>query len=281
MGLATAAPLFGINTYSFTQSYSVRACLEQLAQRGFREFELMMYPGHLWPTQIDRAARRDLRAYMESNALSVSSINMPNVDLNIAAASLEMREMTLGVLRQIIELAGAIGAPGVVLGPGKANPLFPMPREQMKAHFFRALDVLLPLARDAGTALFVENMPFAFLPGALELLQAIEEYGDPGVGIVYDVANGHFMREDVGASLRLCARRLRLVHLSDTNQIAYRHDAIGLGTVDFAAAARVMLEIGFKRKPTLEIIGQDAMTSIESSACALEPLTWASQDSAG
>jgi hypothetical protein len=42
-----------------------------------------------------------------------------------------------------------------------------------------------------------------------------------------------------------------------------------------------MLEIGFKRKPTLEIIGQDAMTSIESSACALEPLTWASQDSAG
>ena len=44
-----------------------------------------------------------------------------------------------------------------------------MPRERMLEHFYRALDRLAPLAREAGTRLLVENMPFAFLPDAESL----------------------------------------------------------------------------------------------------------------
>jgi L-ribulose-5-phosphate 3-epimerase len=36
----------------------------------------------------------------------------------------------------------------IIIGPGKANPLFPMPRDRMVAHFYRALDILAPLARE-------------------------------------------------------------------------------------------------------------------------------------
>ena len=56
-------------------------------------------------------------------------------------------------------------SPGAwIVGPGKANPLFPMPRDRMVSYFYRALDKLAPLARQVGTRLFIENMPFAFLP---------------------------------------------------------------------------------------------------------------------
>ena len=202
------------------------------------------------------------------------TINMPNVDLNLAAATVEMRQMTLGLLRRFIPLAGDLGARAVVLGPGKPNPLMPMPKAQMLEHFHHALRELLPLAARCGTAIVVENMPFAFLPGIAELLAVLDDHGDQSIGVVYDIANGHFVKEDIGASLRLCARRLKVVHVSDTNQSLYRHDAVGLGTVDFAAVPPVLREIGFTQRPVLEIIDANPDTSIEHSVRQLRAHGW-------
>jgi sugar phosphate isomerase/epimerase len=133
-------------------------------------------------------------------------------------------------------------------------------------HFFNALDALVPLADGVGTGIFIENMPFAFLPGADELLDALACYGNGAIGVVYDVANGHFVGEDVGAALRACAPRLRAIHLSDTDRTTYRHAAIGEGTVSFHPLPALLAEIGFERRPILEIITADPDEAIEGSA---------------
>lgn len=263
---------FAVNTYSYTLSHRVGDCLASLMERGYREFELMMYPGHLWPADTDAAARRELRRFVESNGLAVSTLNMPNIDLNVAGAAAEMRAYTLANLRGVIELAGDLGVPGVVIGPGKANPLMPAPAERLMGYFYLALDELVPLARRAGTSLYVENMPFAFLPGIDALLAALDKYGDDGIGIVYDVANGHFIDEDVPSALRKCRRRLKIVHLSDTGQKVYKHDPVGLGTVDFAALPAVLSEVGHARRPILEIISFNADRDIDASAAQLAGL---------
>lgn len=265
---------FAINTYSYTLSHTARACLESLSARGFTEFELMMYPGHLWPADFDQASRRELRRFIESNGLGVTTLNMPNIDLNVAGAAPEMRAYTIANLRGVVELAGDLGVPGVVIGPGKANPLFPAPTERLTGYFYQALDELEPLAKRVGTALFVENMPFAFLPGIDALMQSLERYGNDRIGIVYDVANGHFVGEDIGAALRKCRARLKVVHLSDTNRKVYRHDTIGLGTVDFAPIPAVLAEIGFARKPVFEIISPNADHDIEDSETRLLRMGW-------
>jgi len=257
---------FAVDTYSYTLRWSARDCLSRLADLGFREFELQMYPGHLWPAHVDKPARRELKDFLTANGLTVTTLNMPNIDLNIAAATDDMREMSLRILRQVVELAGDLGAEGVIIGPGKANPLFPMPIDRLVEHFYRALDELLPLAETTGTSIYVENMPFAFLPGIRELLNALEAYGDASIGVVYDVANGHFVKEDVSASLRACAARLRAIHLSDTDQAVYKHSAVGLGTVDFGVLPAVLSELGFARRPILEIIADDPDDAIERSA---------------
>jgi L-ribulose-5-phosphate 3-epimerase len=256
---------FAINTYSYTAKHAAPDCIRHLAAQGYADLELRMDPGHLWPAAADAAARRDLRALVERERLRIVSLNMPNIDMNIAAAAEEMRRHTLGLLHAILELAGDLGVPGVVIGPGKANPLMPMPRERLIGHFFRALDELAPHAERVGTQLYVENMPFAFLPDAEGLMAALERYGDERIAVIYDVANAVFVGEDPGDGLRRVQGRLKLVHLSDTPREVYRHSAVGEGVVPFAAIPPALQEVGYADLPMLEIIAPDPDQAIRAS----------------
>ena len=251
---------FAINSYSYTQDHTARQFLDKLADRGYVEFELMMYPGHLWPKDMSAADRKDLRQHIERRGLKITTLNMPNIDINIAGASKEMRAYSLDLLQRLVEFAGDLGVPAVIIAPGKANVLYSMPREQLMGHFFAGLDTLAPIAKKAGTRLVLENMPFTFLPKIDEMLAALDRYGNPDIAVMYDVANGWFVKEDIGGALRAASKsgRLVLIHYSDTNQTVYRHDAVGLGTVPFAAIPPLLKEIGFDGRPMLEIITPDA-----------------------
>lgn len=269
----TSAAAFACNTYSYTFSHAADRCVAHLADLGFSEFELMVYPGHLWPG--DATTCRALAELVRSRGLRIVSLNMPNVDVNIAGAAAEMRRYSLDLLERSVTLAGELGASGVVIGPGKANPLFPAPIERLTGYFFTALERLLPLARKAGTALWVENMPFAFLPTVEGLMAALARFGAAEIGVVYDAANGHFIDEDVAGGLRACRDRLKLVHLSDTDQHTYKHAAVGTGTVPFQRIPAVLAEIGHTRRPMLEIISADADGDILASAVQLTRLGFA------
>ncbi len=270
-----SASAFGANTYSYMRSHGAAACLTRLAELSFAEFELMVHPGHLWPADLPAAARGELRELIARNGWTLTSLNMPNIDINVAAAAPGMRAYSLALLEDTVRLAGELGARGVVIGPGKANPLFPADAVELIGHFYAALDRLCPVAQASGTALWVENMPFAFLPGIGELVDALERYGNDALRIVYDVANAHFIGEDLVAGLRRCRPRLALVHLSDTGREAYRHDPVGRGTVPFAQVPGALAAIGYVARPTLEIISRDPDRDIIESAARLAPLGFA------
>jgi L-ribulose-5-phosphate 3-epimerase len=260
------ASMFGCNTYSYMRSHSAEACLARLADQGFEEFELMVHPGHLWPADLSAEQRSAIRRMMDQRGLQLTALNMPNIDINVAGAAAEMRAYSLNLVTETVRLAGDLGARGVVIGPGKANPLFPAPAAELIGHFFAALDRLAPVAAASGTALWVENMPFAFLPAIGGLLDALKQYGNDTVRIVYDVANAYFIREDFADGLQHCRDRLALVHLSDTGRQAYRHDPVGFGTVPFAEVPRALAAVGYNARPMLEIITRDPDRDIIASA---------------
>lgn len=262
---------FGINTYSYTQSMPAAECVRMLADRGVRSVELMFYPGHLWITD-SAAMLGDLRRALDDNGVRLTSVNGPNVDLNIAAATAEMREYSIRLNTEYLRVAAELDAEGLILGPGKPNPLFPLPTEVMEEHFFRALDKLLPISRRSGVDLWVENMPFAFLPDAEGMMASLDRYGADDIGVCYDVANAHFIAEDVVAGFDRVRSRLRLIHLSDTGQSVYRHDAVGLGDVDFAKALARINTLALERAPMLEIISRDADRDIARSIKTLSSL---------
>lgn len=256
--MTNPASIFAVNPYAYTLTYKVTDCMRHLADKGFAGYELMMYKGHFWPGEADAALRREVRRVAEETKTRIVSFNMPNIDLNIAGASDEMRNYSLDLLAQFIELAGDVGAPSIVVGPGKANPLLPMPFDQLRGHFFRGLDRLAPIAKKQGVKILVENMPFSFLPDAPALMKALDEYGDDEIGVIYDVANGHFINEDPCDGLRLVKDRLGLVHFSDTGRSAYRHDPVGYGDLDFSRIPSVLAEIGYSELPVLEVVSRHA-----------------------
>lgn len=267
---------FVANTYSFTMSHTAEACLEDLAAVGFKRFELMMYPNHAWPAEWDAGRRRDFRAFLEARDLQVVSINMPNVDLNLTGATKEMRQYTLGILRSIIQLAGDLGVRQVVICPGKPNALFPAPRQHLIGLFYAALDELLPVARSGETQLLIENVPFSFLPDAASLADVIDAYGNPDIGLVYDVANAAFIGEHMPTALRRILSRLKLVHASDTSRTLFRHDPVGMGTIDFAEVWTHLADIGWTDWPVLEIISSTSPSSavLRDSAHKLQSFGW-------
>jgi L-ribulose-5-phosphate 3-epimerase len=262
--MKNAAAGFAVDTYSYIFGGRAADTVARLADQGYGGVELMFFPGHLWPAELDAAKLRGLRQLCEAR-LRLVAVNMPNVDINVAAAAEEMRSYTLNLLVQFVRCAGELGAGGIILGPGKPNPLFPMPRERMIAYFYRALDRLAPLARQVGTKLFIENMPFAFLPGADELMKVVDGYGDDSIRVIYDVANAHFIGEAPAEGLHRVRDRLSLVHFSDTTRQSYKHDPLGCGDVPLAGLASVMKEVGYSELPMLEVISHNPDADIADS----------------
>jgi sugar phosphate isomerase/epimerase len=233
----------------------------------------MMIPGHFWP-EGDRGCEA-LRRVAAADGLRIVSLNMPNVDYNVAALAPEAREYSIGTLERMVRAAGALGASAVVFGPGKPNAFFPAPREELVGHFHAALDRLTPLAETVGTRLLVENLPFASVPDADSMMDALDAHGNERIGICYDVANAHFIGEDLGAGLRRVASRLGLVHASDTTRTHYRHDRIGDGDVPFSVAPPVLAEIGYDEVPVLEVItAEEPDRAIDESVRRLARLGW-------
>lgn len=262
-------PRFAINTYSYTQSMKAADCLHHLADMGAQAFELMFYPGHLWIGD-GKETWRTIRQVLSGRHLDLVSMNGPNIDLNIAAAAEEMRAMSIDLNKNYLRIAGELGAKGLILGPGKPNPLFPLAVEAMEGHFFAALDILLPVAERTGVELWVENMPFAFLPDAPALMASLDRYGSDRLKVCYDVANAHYIGEDPVAGLKAVASRLALVHVSDTTQNAYRHDAVGDGDLDFSALPQALVAVSYEKPVMLEVISRHADDDIASSVSALQ-----------
>lgn len=263
---------FCINTYSYTLDWAAAEAMKKISETGYGAVELMMYPGHLWPAEMSSTDRSDLRKLVADLGLEVTTINMPNIDLNIAGATLEMREYSLSILEEAVRMAGDLGAPHIIVGPGKSNPLLSPPREELISHLSAGLDRLCAVSEEVGTGLLLENMPFSFLPSAKDLKEFLDHYGNSNIGIIYDVANGHFIDEDPCAELRLLKDRVKVVHFSDTFKTVYRHDAVGLGDVDFASVSPVLKEIGYINYPVLEVISHSPDSDILMSSKKLSAL---------
>ena len=266
------AAMFGCNSYAYMLSLGAEACLAKMADLGFREFELMVHSGHLWPADLSAEMRRTIRRRLEQGGLQLTTVNLPNIDINIASTTPEMRAYSIDLLSETVRLAGDLGVRGVVMSPGKPSALLPARPEVLHGYFFAALDRLGPIAKASGTALWIENVTVSFLPGISGIMEALASYGDNDICVLYDIANAYFIGEDFADGLKACRERLALVHLSDTSRKVYRHDPVGAGTLPFAEVPPALAAVGYRTRPMLEIVSHDADRDILASAERLAAL---------
>src|SRR5438552_2089815 len=264
---------YGINTYSFTQTLRAPECLEYLANLGYRRFEIMLVPGHFWPSLDGDAGRRDIESLVGNTGVQITSLNQPNLDVNLSSIVPEMRQHSCAVIASAIELAASWNAKGVVINPGKCNPVFPAPTKTLTDCFRRSLEALLPVARRAGVQLIVKNHPLSYLYRANDLRLFFDAFGWDQVGIGYDFANGHFAGEEPEAVLQL-RDHLLFMYVADTSLDAFTHAQIGTGTIAFEAIATMLREADLCVPTILEIVSENPDLAIDASVERLDGIRW-------
>jgi len=248
----------GINTMSFMWRASAKDALETLARAGYRRFEIMAQPPHFDP-MMEPAEAQAFARFLRDAGLTVESINLPSLDQNMGSASREMREYSIGLYERLIAIAQTIGAEAIITVTGRVNPLIAPARKELEGWFEEAFTHVLRSAERGGIKLMLENIPIGVFPAAAQMIAFADRIGSPNVGICYDIANAHFIAEDVVTGVHAVKSRLGIVHLSDTNRDKWRHDPIGMGSCDFAGFAQALREIGYDRTSMLEIVAEQAV----------------------
>lgn len=269
----TDLPL-GVNTISDTWTIPLEESLIRLSKLGFRQFDVMVSPAHL---DIENMTPRDyarIRKLLEREGLTIHALTAQSLDHNLASPREEIREMTVGFNRKMLNACYELGARGFVSVSGRYNALNAPPREQLEGWFFGALEKTISHAERAGVKVFLENVPMGVLPDARSMVSCMERFDSPALRICYDLANAHFIHEDLSEALPLVVPYLDLLHMSDTGQQQWRHDAIGTGSVNFAAAASALQAAGFKGLSVVEILNVDADRAVMEAVDRLSPLGW-------
>lgn len=264
----------GVNTMSFMWRASAQSALETLAREGYQRFEVMAQTPHFDP-MMSASDAKSFGRFLKDAGLHVETVNLPSLDLNMAAASPEMRAYSVDVYERLVTIAATIGAEAIIVVTGRVNPLISPARADLEGWFGESFSRVLRAAQGAGVRLLLENIPIGVFPTAPEIAAFASRFPSSHVGICYDIANAHYIGEDVVRCVHEVRDRLGIVHLSDTHRDRWRHDPVGQGSCDFEGFGRALDDTGYTGTSMLEIVAEQAVEQIVASHHRVAKWGWA------
>jgi sugar phosphate isomerase/epimerase len=219
--------------------------VRRLAELGYDAVEL---GADLPLAEAGRA--RDL---VEDAGLSVSSI-CPSftTERDLAHPDPEVRENAVHYLREVADLAGAVGAPVIIAAPTAFLRTRPIASESEEWGLaVESIGAAGKYAASAGVDLTLEcwNRYGTFLLNRLEQSARLwRETGLQNGGILADTYHMNIEERSLPGAIRDAGSLINHFHLSDSNRAAP-----GLGHVDFASVLRALLDIGYAGYLTFEL----------------------------
>ena len=246
-----------INTFSYLWSATAIEAIAELVDNGYVTFEVPISSPHCWPDETSIAERSAIKERLYGYGASIRSLNAGGYDINLASPGANMRRKSIEHVTSVIDLAVAWGVPEVVISPGTRRPMISPPLDKAYGWMYESLENLIPLARQAGTRLLMENTPYCFTPTIQDLAGIVDTVDDDVLKIVYDVANAAYIGEDPVAGLLSHHESIALVHISDTTLETWGHDPIGTGVVDFEGLGEAVEATCGVDNVVLEIIREE------------------------
>jgi L-ribulose-5-phosphate 3-epimerase len=222
-----------INTFSYLWSNTAIEAIAELVDNGYKNFEVPISSPHCWPDEISSSERSAIKAKLDDYGARIRSLNAGGYDINLASPGANMRLKSIEHIKSVIDLAAAWDVPEVVISPGTRRPMISPSLDRTYGWMYESLENLIPLAKQAGKRLLMENTPYCFTPTVRELAGVVSTVDDDVLKFVYDVANAAYIEEDPVAGLLSNYESIALVHISDTGTDTWGHDPIGTGVVDF------------------------------------------------
>jgi sugar phosphate isomerase/epimerase len=264
-----------ISTFSYLWSSTAIDAITELVDSGYKTFEVPISSPHCWPVEVSRSDRAATAARLNEYGATIRSLNAGGYDINLASPGANMRSKSIEHITSVIDLAAAWGVPEIVISPGTRRPMISPPLERTYEWMYESLAQLIPLAKQAGTRLLLENTPYCFIPTIRDLASVVATINDDALKVVYDIANAAYIREDPVAGLLRNHESIGLVHVSDTGLETWGHDPIGTGVVDFRGLGEAVDATCGVDHVVLEIIRQEhALYEIDKGVNDLRNLGW-------
>src|SRR6478672_12504741 len=205
-----------INTFSYLWSTTAIDAITELVDNGYTTFEVPISSPHCWPEEISDAERSATKAKLDGYGATIRSLNAGGYDINLASPGANMRRKSIEHIKSVIDLAAAWNVPEVVISPGTRRPMISPSLEKTYGWMYESLGTLLPLAKQAGIRLLMENTPYCFTPTIQDLSGIVSTVNDDVLKIVYDVANAAYIGEDPVTGFLANYESIALMHISDT-----------------------------------------------------------------
>ncbi|MGE7470292.1 sugar phosphate isomerase/epimerase family protein [Bosea sp. NPDC003192] len=261
----------GGTTFSFMWSEPALATMRRIGELGLKEFDVIMAPGHLWPDELDGAARRELRQGLAQDGLRVETTNLPALDFNLGSCLPEVRGYAIGRYADALRLSADLGGRGVVTVPGRVSGLLAPDRDDTLSWLGDSIAALLRVADETGQDLLLETHPQTAIASAEAMVAFVEAFSHPRLLVAYDVANAEFIGENQAEAIRLLRPMLAQVHLSDATRTSWKHDRAGLGTVRFDRVRAALEEVDFGGVAIIEVISANTLPDTKATIEAWGP----------
>ncbi|MHC4442140.1 MAG: sugar phosphate isomerase/epimerase family protein [Planctomycetota bacterium] len=227
----------------FPDSLSIADRFKMASDTGFDGMEI--------PTTENEKDVEAIKAAADKTGIKVHSImNMRHWKHPLSANNPEVAKYGLEGLKISLGNAKAVGADAVLLVPAVVKPNVRYKDAYQRSQ--REISKVLPLARELGVIIAVENVWNRFLLSPLEFARYVDEFKDPYLQAYFDVGNV------VGAWgypqdwILTLGKRIKKLHLKDFNFKKKQFVPIREGSVNWPSVRKAIDQIGYNGFLTLE-----------------------------
>jgi sugar phosphate isomerase/epimerase len=223
---------------------------EWIAKEGFEFIDLTLEPPLAMPKLVDL---RRLRAFLDETKLAI--VGHTAYYLPLCSPFESIRRAAVEELKQCLNTFAELGAAWMNIHPDRTAPMHN--RAFVIERNLQSLQELLPLARDKGVGLMIEN-----LPGSFNSVRQLSELLDPlpDLGLHLDIGHANLLVEynTTEEILKSYGSRLRHVHLHDNKGgSADLHLPLGAGNMELNGYLELLQKVGYDGTITLEVFTPD------------------------
>jgi sugar phosphate isomerase/epimerase len=200
-----------------------------------------------------RVDPKEIRRALEDFGLGV--VGHTAYYLSMASPFEGIRRAVVEELKRCLETFSIVGAKWMNLHPDRHAPMHE--RAFVIERNIKTITELLPVARDCGVGLMIENLPGDF-NSVLQLSGLLDPIPELGLHLDIGHANLRVARNTTDELLRAYGSRLRHVHLHDNKGgDADLHLPIGSGNLDLPHQVQLLRTAGYDGTITLEVFSED------------------------
>lgn len=205
------------------------------------------------PALIDLA---EVKRLMEAYGLGCTSIcGIYTAQRDLSSSDPEVRRHAVEYVKSCVDLAVGVGARVVIVVPSPVGKSAPAAGSTAKEEWNNAVASIREAGQHAesqGVKLGLEalNRFETYLVNKLDTAKKLaDEIGVRSVGIMADLFHMNIEERNLCRAIRDIAPYLVHVHIADNTR-----EAAGLGSIDFGAVLRTLVEVGYQGPLTMEFL---------------------------